>query len=490
MLTYLFTHRSLQPIYLHIGLFKLGCKVKRKTGTVGRLNCRAEQYVHLVRVDNSRALRLYPPEHCDSIENIHRESNTLMRKIDTYERDCLSSWAEAKESTEVTVEDVSKRMRASIAEQQAFLHSVKRRDDELILQLNNNKLAQELSDRKKELKAVMFGNKLASFIAFPSMGLTSLGELAFTDMQLPFNHLDMASAELKPVGILCDYDFLLPLDGGQCIVTCKRFYHIGIDSRCFTQMNSFDRAGRLIGTIELDFHVQQDKVAQCGPDAFIVSHGVLHSQFTIYDSRLTCLRVMDCRCFSQICCNSKFVFGYCDASYMNNLNVVVFMVDPDDDHDDEDYGEYSDLRIRVHHLETLRTAFSLLVPAKYTIERIMADERHVVAMSRLINKQQSRDWYMTIFDLQEASAEKNGNKNARKFFLAKTPIQLTIEPFFLLSSVFLFSGWLLVPCNRNRELVWFDKKGKRSETSTELNNISHVPAIYSLGFSLLFALVV
>ena len=30
---------------------------------------------------------------------------------------------------------------------------------------------------------------------------------------------------------------------------------------------------------------------------------------------------------------------------------------------------------------------------------------------------------MTIFDLQEASDEKNGNKNARNFFLVKTPIQ-------------------------------------------------------------------
>ena len=50
----------------------------------------------------------------------------------------------------------------------------------MILRLNEaNKLAKELSDRKKELKAAMFDNKLASFKAFPSLGDASLGELAF-----------------------------------------------------------------------------------------------------------------------------------------------------------------------------------------------------------------------------------------------------------------------------------------------------------------------
>ena len=75
-------------------------------------------------------------EHCDSqrlqvdisretaIENIHAASNKLMSEIDAYERECLSGWTTVRDSTEVIVDDVSKRMRAFIAEQQAFLQSL------------------------------------------------------------------------------------------------------------------------------------------------------------------------------------------------------------------------------------------------------------------------------------------------------------------------------------------------------------------------------
>ena len=100
-------------------------------------------------------------EHCDSLrqqvdiaretalENIYKASNTLISEIDAYELGCLSSWAAAKESNEVIVKDVSKRMRAFLAEQHAFLQSVEASDDELILHLEEaNKIAQELSDRK------------------------------------------------------------------------------------------------------------------------------------------------------------------------------------------------------------------------------------------------------------------------------------------------------------------------------------------------------
>ena len=74
-----------------------------------------------------------------------------------------------------------------------------------------NKLAQELNYSKKDLKAAMFDNKLASFSVFPSKGDVSIGKLAFTNMQLPFNKLDMTSNELKRVDIRrADYEFLLP----------------------------------------------------------------------------------------------------------------------------------------------------------------------------------------------------------------------------------------------------------------------------------------
>ena len=85
------------------------------------------------------------------------------------------------------------------------------------------KLAQELSDRKKELKAAMFDNKLASFHAFPSIGEASHGELTFALIQLQFKQLDIASAKLKPLDYRIDYDFVLPLDHGRRIVTFQRF---------------------------------------------------------------------------------------------------------------------------------------------------------------------------------------------------------------------------------------------------------------------------
>ena len=84
-------------------------------------------------------------DHCDSLrqqvdiaretalENIHKASDTLITEIDAYERECLTSWRAAKESTEVNVKDVSERMSAFIAEQQAFLQRVQASDTLLIL---------------------------------------------------------------------------------------------------------------------------------------------------------------------------------------------------------------------------------------------------------------------------------------------------------------------------------------------------------------------
>ena len=82
-------------------------------------------------------------EHCDSIRqqldiareiaivNFHKASNKLMVEIDAYERKCLSDWTTAKESAEVTVKDVSMRMRAFLDEQLAFLQTVQASDTEL-----------------------------------------------------------------------------------------------------------------------------------------------------------------------------------------------------------------------------------------------------------------------------------------------------------------------------------------------------------------------
>ena len=146
-------------------------------------------------------------EHCDSLrlkvdiareigtENLHKASNALMIEIDAYERECFHSCSTVKQPTEDVVESVSKRMRAFLAEQQEHLQNVKASDDEVMLQLDEtNKLAQEHGERKQELNATIFANKLASFVAFPINADVSIGELAFVPIQPPFNTLDMASA--------------------------------------------------------------------------------------------------------------------------------------------------------------------------------------------------------------------------------------------------------------------------------------------------------
>ena len=142
------------------------------------------------------------------------------------------------------------------------------------------KLGQELSDRKKELKAAIFDNKLASFNAFPYSG-ASLGELTFANIQLPFKKLDYDSTELKPFYIDTDYyDLFLPLEHGQRIVAFKQFFDSSNDvKKCFTQMNSFDPESRLIATSIVNRHLNRDLVFQSSPSEFFFFH---------YMMKLTC----------------------------------------------------------------------------------------------------------------------------------------------------------------------------------------------------------
>jgi predicted nucleic acid-binding Zn-ribbon protein len=140
-----------------------------------------------------------------AIENIHKASNKLMSEIDKYERECLSSWKANKASTDVNVKDLSKRARELLAKQHALLQSVQKTSDEadeIRLQLDEaNKLVQKLSNRKRQLKSFMFGNRLALFQAFPSIDdpPSLLGE--FTHIQLPFDKVDFTTSELKPADI-------------------------------------------------------------------------------------------------------------------------------------------------------------------------------------------------------------------------------------------------------------------------------------------------
>ena len=421
-------------------------------------------------------------EHCDSIrqkidiaretalENIHKASNTLITEIDAYECERLSSWTAAKESNEDVVGDVSNRTRAFLAQQQEFLRSVQKREGESTLRLEAaNKLAQELNERKMELKAAMFGNKLASFIAFLSMDDVYLGELAFSTIRLPFKTLDIANNDaLTQFDIRTEYDFVLPLEDGQRIVTFR-------SHEAATQMNCIDRLGRLIGSVKLESFVERENVGQCGPKQFVVFHYCYSPELSVYNSSLHRLRTVECKNFSNICCNSQFVFGLWDTRYSNH--------DEQDSDDEQENKEYSIQRIQVRHLDTLSKAFGLRVPEKYEIERIMADEQHVVTMSRA-----GSEWFMSVFDLatfNPQGVDRGAIKRAGgNLFLAEKHVLLDLGPHFrldldYLSKVFSFDGWLVVPRQR-RELVWFDKNGARSETRTQLDN-KHVQEFYATG---------
>ena len=329
-----------------------------------------------------------------------------------------------------------------------------------------NKLAQELTDRKTELKAAMFGNKLASFNAFPSTAdATSLGELTFTNVQLPFKSLNIAGTKFKSMVIRDGYEFVLPLDQGRSVVAftnCTNDEFI----KYTTKMCSFDRLGRLLGSDSLYQPVDQACVAQCGPNEFVVCPADTDAPvLSVYDSHLQCLRTVSCySSFLSLCCNSKFVFGLWE--HLRGAN-----------------DRYSRRSIQAYHLDSLSEAFSLEVPDKYTMERIMADEHHVVAMSQLEDREPS-EWFMSVFDLTTVttSNESSGDETDSPNFLVDSHFELSIETLSL-SSVFLFEGWLVVPLKN--ELAWFDKQGKRSDTSTKWDS-GYLKQIYSSGSSLLF----
>ena len=334
-----------------------------------------------------------------------------------------------------------------------------------------NKLAKELNECRKALKAAMFDNKLASFSVFPSIGEASLGELTYAHIQLPFKKVDFASTELKALDIRADYDFLLPLENGECIVAFKQFHNKRVTEyiyKGFMQMSHFNRLGRLIGTDTLESYVLQYNVVQCGPSEFAVCFDPASgsSILSVFNSNLTCLRDVVCKSFFNICCNSKFIFGLWNSN------------EDDGDDEDDDDNENSSQRIRGHHLDTLSKAFDLLVPQKYRIDRIIADEHHLVAVCRVSDE--ARQWYMTVFDL--ATCNQIGGKKKARFPLPERHIDLAIE-WLLIEEVFLLDGWLVVPSDN--EILWFDKEGKRSETSTELNN-RELQTIYASRSVLLF----
>ena len=81
-----------------------------------------------------------------------------------------------------------------------------------------NELLDELSDLKIDLKAAMFGNKLASFV--PS-GDSSLGKLVFTSIKVPFKTLGITDTELEPMDDSCE----------QLVDSTAKLTEMSIDSK-------------------------------------------------------------------------------------------------------------------------------------------------------------------------------------------------------------------------------------------------------------------
>ena len=309
----------------------------------------------------------------------------------------------------------------------------------------------------------------------------SLGELAFSRIQIPFKTLGILSNELKPIDISIKFKFVLPLEHDQRFVIFNHSLESGDVNKCFTQIMCFDQLGHLIAVSNCKRLVTPVNVVQSGPNEFVACHyfGGLPA-LCVYNSKLTCVRKVGCKDFASICCNSKFVFGLwnCDG----------------DDNDDVLRSEQEKLFfssscqfIQVHHLDTLSKAFCLRVPKEYTVERILADEHHLLAMWRTGSEPESRRWFMSVFDLATCNQIDGGQHascyNMARFTLADRQIELDTQTA-CYNEVFLIDGWLVVPCEN--EILWFDKEGHRSETSTEWDSNNFASKIYSSGLSVLF----
>ena len=130
----------------------------------------------------------------------------------------------------------------------------------------------------------------------------------------------------------------------------------------------------------------------------------------------------------------------------------------------------------------LSEAFALLVPKKYKIERLFADEHHLVAVCRVGDK--TRQWYMTVFDLAgNQIGSGDGNDKTGHFCPPESLIDLDMGRLWQ-EELFLSKGWLVVPTAE--EILWFDKWGNRSATSPSVDT-SDLHTIYASRSVLLYA---
>ena len=164
--------------------------------------------------------------------------------------------------------------------------------------------------------------------------------MTFAHVQRPLKKVDFASTELKPIDIRAHYDFLLPLEHGQRIVLFNRHLECDDFEKCFTQMSCFDRHGRLLGTVNIEHHVERENVVQCSPNEFVVCHYSYSPELSVYNSELKRSRNVGCKNFSHTCCNSKFVFGLWNTSERSaSFDRYSRYHEPDSNDDDDDEDE-------------------------------------------------------------------------------------------------------------------------------------------------------
>ena len=283
---------------------------------------------------------------------------------------------------------------------------------------------------------------------------------------------DRRSADLTMTFI--DKDFVLPLEDGQHMIFFKALYKASKTENFFSCMSCLDRHGRLLNQIYLPYEVERKRVARYGPSEFIISHFFDRAQeLRVYNSALECVRKVGTESrVTEICCNDKYVFG-------------IFWVEINKDElgpmEKSVSSSFTGI-VQVRHLRTLEVAFYLTVDRKYKLKRIMADEHHCVAFSTECPSkptlQSQLQSYMHVFEL-------SGKCGKSVYFAAERLVHMDTQSIWV-NLAFLRDDWLVIP--HQREIVWLDKNGQRSDTSTEFHTLAALRAVRPSGLSLQFAL--
>ena len=105
---------------------------------------------------------------------------------------------------------------------------------------------------------------------------------------------------------------------------------------------------------------------------------------------------------------------------------------------------------------------------------------HLIAFSDEMPLQSEHQLFMHVFEL---SGKCGGDSSAR--FAAERLCTVETE-WIWVDRAFLRDHWVVIP--HQRELVWLDKNGQRSDTSTNFDTYAALRAVRSSGLSLEFAL--